>query len=352
MVLEPQRAAELQSQCKEAGICETVYLATCNRCELYGNGDYTKAIGLLARAAKTDPSLLKGSILVRQKEGAIRHLFHVASGMDSMVVGEDEILGQLKRAYLCAKDGGFTEGGFNLIFQSAFETAKRIKTRTLLSKSSVSIATLAAAQCHKFFEGRKKVLLMGGSGDTGRKVIKNLLSYGDCEITATVRQSHSLAEDVRIVPFGERYRYMEEADIIISATASPHYTVTRAMLKENNVTPKRRLFVDLAMPGDIDDLVPELEGSVLLRLDDFEEIARKNNEIKQSELKTAESILLEGVDELRKEIAFRDFYPRMSAMKDRLPKGIEQFIYRYRKTADADELVSFLGVLSRMEMEG
>lgn len=346
--LSPEKAAELQYACKEAGILETVYLSTCNRCELYGSGDYKKALELLAQKTENDSSELKGSILIKQGDAAIRHLFYVASGMDSMVIGEDEILGQLRRAYLSAKDGGFTGGRFNLIFQSALEAAKRVKTETLLSKSSVSIATLAAAQCHKFSGGKKKVLLIGGSGDTGRKVIKNLLSYGDCEITATVRESHSLAEDVQIVPFARRYQYMEEADIVISATTSPHYTVTRAGLKEHKVMARPRLFVDLAVPCDIDDCVLEMQGAVLLKIDDFEKIAEKNNQIKQGELHTAEGILLEEIGELRKEIAFHDFYPGFSAMKDRLPKDMEQFIYRYRKTADADELISFLGVLERM----
>ena len=209
MALTPCQAGRLQGACKEAGIEESVYLSTCNRCELYGKGDYGQALTLLSGETKTDVSELKGCILIKQGEAAIRHLFHVASGMDSMVIGEDEILGQVRRAYLSAKDGGFTGFYFNTVFQAALEAAKRVKTQTLLSKSSVSIATLAAAQCHRFLEGKKRVLLMGGSGDTGRKVIKNLLSYGDCEITATVRESHSLPEGVRIVPFADRYLYMQ-----------------------------------------------------------------------------------------------------------------------------------------------
>ncbi len=358
MALPPEEAAELQGACKEAGILETVYLSTCNRCELYGNGDYRKALELLARQTQNDISELKGSILVKQEDAAIRHLFYVAGGMDSMVIGEDEILGQLRRAYICAREGGFTGSRFHMIFQSALEAAKRVKTETLLSKSSVSIATLAAAQCHKFFDGemfdgkisgrKKKVLIMGGSGDTGRKVIKNLLSYGDCEITATVRESHSLGEDVRIVPFARRYQYMEEADIVISATTSPHYTVTRAGLKVHQVTERPRLFVDLAVPCDIDDCVLEMEGTSLIKIDDFQRIAEDHNQIKQEELHTAESILLEELDELRKEMAFHDFYPVFAAMKEKMPREMEQFIYRYRKTANADELISFLGVLERM----
>lgn len=351
MALTPCQAGRLQGACKEAGIGESVYLSTCNRCELYGKGDYGQALTLLSGETKTDVSELKGCILIKQGEAAIRHLFHVASGMDSMVIGEDEILGQLRRAYLSAKDGGFTGFYFNTVFQAALEAAKRVKTQTLLSKSSVSIATLAAAQCHRFLEGKKRVLLMGGSGDTGRKVIKNLLSYGDCEITATVRESHSLPEGVRIVPFADRYLYMQEADIIISATSSPHYTVTRAMLEKNKVGPAKRLFVDLAVPRDIDDCVLELQGSALLNMDDFEKIAEKNNEIKKSELETAEGILLEGIDGLRKEIAFHEFFPELPRIKEKLPKDMEQFIYRYRKIANGDELASFLGVLLRMGSE-
>ena len=161
----------------------------------------------------------------------------------------------------------------------------------------------------------------------------------------------SLPEGVRIVPFADRYLYMQEADIIISATSSPHYTVTRAMLEKNKVGPAKRLFVDLAVPRDIDDCVLELQGSALLNMDDFEKIAEKNNEIKKSELETAEGILLEGIDGLRKEIAFHEFFPELPRIKEKLPKDMEQFIYRYRKIANGDELASFLGVLLRMGAE-
>lgn len=348
--LTPEKAAALLASCKENGISEAVYLSTCNRCELYGNGDYARALVLLAEASGIDASELKGYVLVKQKDAAIRHLFHVASGMDSMVIGEDEILGQLRRAYLDAKERGFTGFLFNTVFQAALEAAKRVKTETLLSKSSVSIATLAAAQCHKFLDGKKRVLLIGGSGDTGSKVIKNLLSYGDCEITATVRKRHSLADGVRMVPFEDRYFYMEESDIIVSATGSPHYTVTRAMLQAHKVTQRRRLFVDLAVPSDIDECVLEIPGSVLVKIDDFEKIAQRNNEIKKNEVQTAEEILQEEMDGLRKEITFHDFYPEFSRRKEQMSKDMEQFIYRFRKTASADEFDSFIKVLSRMEI--
>lgn len=351
MALVPERAAALQAACRESGILETVYLSTCNRCELYGNGDYAKALLLLAKEMGEDPSKLKNYILVKQENAAVKHLFHVASGMDSMVIGEDEILGQLRKAYLNAKEHGFTGFLFHTVFQAALEAAKRVKTETLLSKSSVSIATLAAAQCHKFSDGWKKVLLIGGSGDTGSKVIKNLLSYGDCEITATTRKNHGSADGIKIVPFADRYQYMEESDIIISATSSPHYTVTRAMLEEHKAAPKRRLFVDLAVPSDIDDCVVEMPGSVLLKIDDFEKIAERNNEIKKNEVQTAEEILLEGIDELRKELVFHNFYPKFSEMKERMPKDMEQFIYRYRKAANADEFTGFINVLLRMEAQ-
>lgn len=178
--------------------------------------------------------------------------------------------------------------------------------------------------------------------------MKNLLSYGDCRITATFRGQHTPEEEAEAVPFADRYRYMKSADIIISATASPHYTVTRALMEENQVPSAPRLFVDLAVPRDIDDCVLEMPGAVLLTIDDFEKMAEQNNRIKKRELQTAEDILLEEINELRKELAFHDFYPEFAARKDQIPKEVEQFIYRYRKEADADEFDSFLKVLTRM----
>ena len=351
LALQPEEIRQLQESLREAGLEEAVYLHTCNRCELYGVGDQQTAVRRLAEAAGIDPSLLRDHMLILEKARAAEHAFYVASGMDSMVVGEDEILGQLRDAYEKAKKNGYTGYQLNAVFQAAFSAAKKVKTDTLLSKSAVSIATLAASACHRFKEGNKKVLLIGASGDTGRKVMLNLLSYGDCEIAVTYRHHHGIPDNVRAVPYEDRYKYIDEADIVVSATKSPHYTLTRVRVQEQGISEKSRLFVDLAVPRDIDECMTELAGAQLLTMDDFESIAREHNEQKEKEAVRAENILKECLDELQKDLLFHERYTAVRKLQEQQPADVVKFIYRYKKQADPEELHLFLNVLQRMTEE-
>ncbi len=348
LALSETASYDLQAACAAQQIPECVYLTTCNRTEFYGTGSYETALRLLSEAAGVDPSALKQGVRILQGEKAVRHLFKVCAGLDSMVIGEDEILGQTRKAYMRAKEAGYTDYLLNTLFQAAFTAAKRVKTETLLSKSSVSIATLAAADCHKFLPGRKKVLMIGGSGEIGSKMIKNLLSYGDCDITATIREKHLSMDRVRQIAYEERYEEMKDADIVISATGSPHYTVVRSLMEKHGVERKKRLFVDLAVPSDIDSCVLEMEGASLIRIDDFARIAEEHNRTKEQEAHTAEGILREEMDELYKRLDFHGFYHEFERIDEAQGKGFEKFFYEYKKLADAEEFRSFLGVIRKM----
>ena len=351
LALQPEEIGRLQRTLRERGLEEAVYVCTCNRCELYGVGKYDEALLALAETAGVDPSRLRSNLLILEKEKAASHVFNVASGMDSMVLGEDEILGQLRDAYEKAKEHGYTGYQLNAVFQAAFSAAKKVKTDTLLSKSSVSVATLAASACHRYKEGPKKVLLIGASGDTGRKVLLNLLSYGDCSITATYRHHSAVTEreGVCTVPYEERYDWIRDADIVISATKSPHYTLTRDKMEENGVYPGGRLYVDLAVPRDIDECLAGYPDTTLLTIDDFREIAEAHNAQKEKEIVFAEEILRDGLDELEKDLLFHEYYVNISRLKEEQSAEMLKFVYRYRKEATAEELRSFLQVLQRMQ---
>ena len=343
----PERAADFLKDLWAAGICEAVYLNTCNRCELYGVGDCEKAVRLLAGAGGGDAAELREYVLIYQEERAIRHLFRVTAGMESMVLGEDEILGQMKTAYEQARQLGYTAYTLNTVFQAAFSAAKKVKTDTLLSKSSVSVATIAADRIRKFRKGHRTVLVIGGSGDTGRKLMKNLISYGDSEIYATYRSHHIRQDRVTEVPYEQRYDYMAMADVIVSATKSPHYTVTAAGLKRLDLPAKDRLFVDLAVPRDIDGGIADLAGCRMLTIDEIEDLAAQNNAQKALEAAAAEDMLEAAADETLKLMLFHDFMPELRQMQEKLPGGSDfmKFVYRYRDEADARELASLIRVL-------
>lgn len=333
---------------RKDGVTEAVYLNTCNRAEVYGNGEYETAVRAMAEFGKVDPSSLRENAFVFEGNSAIRHLFRVTAGIESMVIGEDEVLGQMKGAYDFSREHGFTNFSFNKVFQAAITAAKKIKTDTRLSKSSVSVATIAANKCHKFKDGHKNILVIGASGDTGSKLVKNLISYHDSTIYATVRNQHVTDKNLTLVPYEERYRYIAGADVIISSTKSPHYTVTYATIKGNKIEEKPRLFVDLAVPRDIDEDVLKLAGSELITMNEIEALARENNEVKKTEIVTAEEIIEEAVEELLKALYLHDFQSEADLTGQTEKVDFSKFIYHYRDAASAEEFAGFLEVLRRM----
>lgn len=348
---DEDKAAAFLCAMKEAGIEEAVYLSTCNRVEVYGEGNLDDAVRILSEYSGTGKSQLKEYAFFFDGYKAMKYLFRVTAGLESMVIGEDEILGQMKTAYMSAKENGYTGYKLNAIFQAAFTAARKIKTETLLSKSSVSVATIAAAKCHYFKDGFKKILVFGGSGDTGQKVIKNLLSYEDCEIKATVRTRHVLAKNVEQVSFEDRYKYINEADIIVSSTKSPHYVLTHSRALEQELEEKPRLFVDLAVPRDIDEEITAIPGAQLLTINEIEALARENNEIKKAEVEVACEIIEETIDELLKTMEFHEFMPVFNRIAEKESFNFRKFVFEYRDMATAREFSSFLKVLRNMEAE-
>ena len=260
------------------------------------------------------PDSLERAVLVPLDDGigAVRHLFRVASGIDSMIIGEDEILRQVKEAYTESSESGSTDFELNTIFQAAITTAKQIKTKTALSKTPVSAATIAANQAAKL------VLMIGASGKIGSSVLKNLLDHANVDVIQTNRSLNMMTSRYRnvvIVPYDSRYEYMNDADCIISATSSPHFTVTAAKLKRVLHTRKPRLLIDLAVPSDIERSASDIEGVSLIGIDDLAELSRHGNELRLTAVQQAETIIEEKLDELYKKMLFRSFLPKLDAAR-------------------------------------
>lgn len=331
---------------KKNNIHECVYLSTCNRSELYGKGNMYNALKIFSDFANVACEKIKRNIFVYDGTKAIHHLFRVCCGFDSMVIGEDEILGQVKKAFEYSQNNHSAGFEINTIFKAAITSAKRIKTNTLISKSSVSVATLAAAQCHKFISDSKNVLIVGGSGDIGLKLIKNLVSYNEFNIYSAARNSHNINKNVNVISYEKRYDYLDDADIIISATKSPHFIFTSDRTESFIKTNKHRLFIDLAVPRDIDDAIRQLKNCVLITIDDFKKIAEKNKKIKTNELSSAEDMMNSDIDELIKTLSFHKLLPEIEKIDD---KELRHFIYNFRDTANAAEFESFVNVFSKME---
>lgn len=332
---------------------QCVLLATCNRTEIYvqGMGNAFGALEeLLSGACSVKEDEIRTLARRYQGKGAVRHLFRVACGMDSMVIGEDEILGQVREAYIRSADAMATGYELNTVFQAALACAKRIKTETKLSKTAVSIATLAANEVFQVPKSPVTVLLIGSSGQIGGTILKNILSRDRIRVIATSRSHKGLYQDgsgrVTHVDYQDRYDYMDEADVILSATASPHYTVTAGKAGEAMRTKKQRLFLDVSVPADIDGKIALMEGCRLVSLDDFERLARENNALKKQAVLDAQEILEQELDTLYKALIFHEAAGELEAWKEKYtPFSFEKMLFKLRDELDS---VSFEAVIKAL----
>lgn len=342
---------------REKCISQCVILCTCNRTEVYfcGSSSAPEYVDkLLAEYGNIPKNIFSPIRRFYQNEKSIVHLFKVASGIDSMVIGEDEILGQTKNAYNAAKEAGAVSYELNIIFQSAIACAKKIKTETALSKTSVSIASLAANEVSKIGENIN-VLLIGATGKTGTTVLKNLMSHQSINITVTLREHNpdfktAAHPNINVINYSQRYKYVNDADCIISATSSPHYTITLSGLQKNLNKNKKRLFIDLAVPPDIDSSISSLNGAELIGVDYFEKLAESNNILKMNSVETACEIISKETDALKKELYFHDFLPYIELVKKGIrSKSFEDILYKFKSKMNAEQ---FSEVLKIMKLYG
>lgn len=374
---EEQQKEILSNLTKEAGIEEAVLLSTCNRTEAYCFSDrkesghkafewMQKVLLLAAGAGETEQ--IQDYILLYQDDRAIHHLFQVTAGLDSMVIGEDQILGQVKRAHEFSHSMGMCKSNLNTLFRYAVTCAKKIKTDTVLSKTSVSTASLAlkaAEEALGTFQG-KKMMIIGASGRIGGIALKNAGCIRDLNIYVTSR-SHSLSMAgqghfrYEVIPYEERYHYMDEMDVVVSATVSPHFTVTKNHFLRYLKTEKKRVFLDLAVPMDIDRAVEQLPDITYYNIEDMSELARQNNEKKKADIKEADKIILEYEEQFQKWILFQSHRKELSVLKnmmirDALEKGMEKaidrFFYRLREECSVKQLEAFMEFVENDTTDG
>ena len=368
-----ERQQELMKEMIARGIAEEcVIISTCNRTEVYiytacPGGNFTELQDLVLEfAGAQDVENIGDYIRFYNGSKAVRHLFHVAAGLESMVMGEDQILGQVKRAHEQARETGTCGVYLNTLFRYAVTAAKKVKTETDLSRTSVSTATMAikaAEQGLGTLHG-KKVMIIGASGKIGSTVLKNLQCIDGAEVYITSRNMGQAGEDhhhkitYRVMEYEKRYELVNEMDAIISATSSPHYTLTYSKMAEKLVTEKPRVLVDLAVPIDIEAKIEKLPGIVRYDIDDFQELARTNNEKKQHEVVAADQILDEVQMDFERWMVFQLALPDMASFKEwleqeaekkGLDKAIDKMFYRLRDHSTPAELYAFFGHLKEIE---
>jgi glutamyl-tRNA reductase len=301
------RIPEALQSLRDSGIAsEAVILSTCNRVELYAFTalEPREAFPALREFLMNchdyrDP--LAEELYTLAEPHSLEHLFKVAAGLDSMVLGETEILGQLKKAYDLALQHRHSGGRLNKAFQKAFNVAKHIRTETNIQRGSVSVGSVAVELAEKIFATlNERQVMVIGAGDTSEKTARALLSRGAQSIIVSNR-SHEraveLAEQLsgRAVLFDEWAAEFPKIDIIISSTSAPHYVLDRAKLAPLMKLRKNRplLLIDIAVPRDIEPEVNFLENVYLYNIDDLQAIANDYLQQRRNEVLRCEAIIQE-----------------------------------------------------------
>ena len=307
------------------GVTECMIVSTCNRVELLAAVESPDAdlTGFLHRHFGLDPALLAPHIYREIDQDAVRHLFRVAASLDSMVVGEPQILGQVKEAFVVARASGTVAGQLEHLLQSAFAAAKKVRTETEIGSNSVSIASVAVDLARKIFgslQGRTVFLV--GAGKMSELAARHLVQQGAGAILVSNRtqeRARRMAETFRgrVIPFEQLYEVASEADIVITSTGAPHPIFRRehgqAFLHRRRNRPM--FFIDIAVPRDVDPAMNKLEGIFVYDIDDLQQVAAANMAERSLEAGNAEALIEGEVERFRQRLRTVNVAPAIIALQ-------------------------------------
>lgn len=340
LALTPGRVGTfLQDVRGVAGVQEAVAISTCNRTEAYVvAGDPVEAetavLGMLARKAGIRPTELAGSIYALRNCDAARHLYRVTAGLESMIVGEAEIQGQVKRAYEDALAAQTTGPLTNHLFRAALATGKRVRSETRIGERRMSVSSIAAAlAAEQLDELERREVLILGAGETSELAAKALAAHGVEAIFVANRRHEravSLAQRFggQALSFDELPVELERADALVCATSSPH-----ALLGEEEMAAvmesragRPLLVIDLAVPRDVAAEVRDVPGIALYDVDDLQAVVRRNRAVRQGEASHAEGIVEEEIQRFAEWLGSLEVLPTLGALRERGRAIAEQVV--------------------------
>jgi glutamyl-tRNA reductase len=299
--------ATAESILRKAGCAEALLLSTCNRVEVYAVSDRRISTDDVARCltdkVERDLHDYAPPFYRYEAEKCVQHLFRVASGLDSMVVGESEILGQAKKAYEVARTSGAAGPYLHRLFQRAFRVAKQVRTHTEIARGAVSVGSVAVDLAQRIFGklSNCKVLVLG-AGENSERTARALVSRGVNDIRVSSRstdRASELAQAVggRVVPFDDWTVQCREVDILITSTASETPLLTPSELAPMlRARLDRPLFIiDIAVPRDVDPSVNEMAGVYLYDIDSIRSVAEQSLALRRQQVAAAEAIIAEHV---------------------------------------------------------
>ena len=293
------RKMEMFHQLEKEGISQCMVLSTCNRSEVYYFYQNSKLPVIVKNIyQKMFPQIdLKNYLSSMQGENALKHLFFVASGMDSQILGEDQILGQVREAFEFSKTMGYSRKEINGVVRNAITCAKKIKTELKISEIPLSVSYVGIKQLEREYGIDGKRVLIIGSGQTAALALRYVYHYNTEKIILCNRTGSHAGRlktefpDIYIEDFEKRYDILKECDIVISATSSPHLVIRR----EKCTICRKMYFLDLAAPRDIDISFMEVSDCRLVNLDMLQEVVQKNQKDRESLVNQSREIIEQSV---------------------------------------------------------
>jgi len=313
------------------GVLEAVIVSTCNRVEVIACGGDVETMGgalpaFLAREHGLDEPVLTGHLYTHADREAVRHLFRVAASLDSMVVGEPQILGQLKEHYALAASVGASGRVLHRCFHKSFSVAKRVRTETGIAEKAVSVGSAAVELARGIFDRLEdKAAMLIGAGAMGELTARQLLAQGVGSVLV-VNRTYERAMDVARelggmpVPFERLARYLPLADLVIGTASGDEFLLTPALVEEAMRERRRRpmLFVDLAVPRGFDPGVNAVDDVYLFDIDDLEGVIADNKGARAREAVRAETIIDAEVDAFWRWFTSLDVVPTIVALRDKV----------------------------------
>jgi glutamyl-tRNA reductase len=314
---------------RDPALGEVVLLSTCNRTEVYATCQSLEAghdamAGFLAAARAVAPDDLKAHVYTRAEADAARHLFRVAAGLDSLVVGEPQILGQVKQAYTSATEQHATGALLNRLFHTAFTAGKRVRSETELAEGAVSISYAALSLARKICgDLRQASVLVVGAGEMAELTARHFAAQQPRRVTVCGRtQAHAeaLAREVggTVVPWSELDAALAQADIVVTATGATTPIIDRARIQALRRQRRGPLFlIDIALPRDVDPAVAEADDVFLYNIDDLQSIVNESLARRTSETTRAEAIVNQEVERFMAWARSRTAMPTVVALRQR-----------------------------------
>lgn len=316
-----KRAIEAMKKLKEEhGILGCIILSTCNRMEVWVSTQDDEEISLydfLCKEKEVEKDEYQDYFMKRENEEAVRHLFYLTSGLKSQILAEDQIITQVKDALTLARDAYCTDNVLEVLFRMAVTAAKKVKTEVTFSRANTSVIHQAMERLkNQGFSFEGKTCMVIGNGEMG-KVTALALKEAGADVTVTVRQYRSgvvnIPQGCKRINYGERMELLPDCDLVVSATASPNYTLTKENFEEIKLDAASVVLIDLAVPRDIDPEVGKLQNVSLYDIDSFRIDAASPK--LQASMQKAGEILDNQMKEFYDWFNGRDIFPRIEEIK-------------------------------------